>query len=158
MDEDVLRQAVDLFYAPEMTAWEPMPGAIDLLRHLRAEGYPIAVIVNYPSDRIFQRIIDYTRLRPYLDVCLSSAAVEWRKPEKDIYDTVLTRWDAEPYELICVGDSLKHDITGGQAIGALTVHCRMISLAEDQRIVDSVQADAVIQDLAELPAMVQAWC
>ncbi len=158
MDADVLRQAVDLFYAPEMTAWEPLPGAIDLLQHLRAEGYPIAVIANYPIDRVFQRIIDYICLRPYLDVCLSSAAVEWRKPEKDIYNTVLTRWDAEPYELICVGDSLKHDIAGGQAIGALTVHCRMIPLAEDQRLVDSVQPDAVIQDLAELPAMIQAWC
>ena len=157
MDEDVLRRAVDLFYAPEMTAWEPMPGAIDLLQHLRGEGYPIAVIANYSSDRIFQRFIDYTGLRPYLDVCLSSAAVEWRKPGKEIYDAVLTRWDAEPYELVCVGDSLKHDVSGGQEIGALTVHCRMIPLAEDQRIVKKVQPDAVIQELAELPALVQSW-
>ena len=150
--------AVDLFYAPEMTAWEPMPGAIDLLQRLRAEGFPLAVIANYPSDRIFQRIIDYTGVRSYLDVCLSSAAVEWRKPEKDIYDAVLKRWDAEPYELVCVGDSLKHDVAGGQAIGALTVHCRMIPLAEDQRLVDSAQPDAVIEALSELPAMIQAWC
>ena len=34
MNEEVLRRAVDLFYAPEMTAWEPMPGAIDLLQRL----------------------------------------------------------------------------------------------------------------------------
>ena len=158
MDGAVLGGAVDLFYAPEMTAWEPMPGAIDLLQRLRAEGFPLAVIANYPSDRIFQRIIDYTGVRSYLDVCLSSAAVEWRKPEKDIYDAVLKRWDAEPYELVCVGDSLKHDVAGGQAIGALTVHCRMIPLAEDQRLVDSAQPDAVIEALSELPAMIQAWC
>lgn len=154
---DVLRQAVDLFYAPEMTAWEPIPGAIDLLQHLGSEGYPIAVIANYAIDRIFQRIIDYTDLRPYLDVCLSSAAVEWRKPGKEIYDTVLTRWDAEPYELVCIGDTLQHDISGGLTLGALTVHCRMIPLAEDQRIIDSVQPDEVIEDLAELPAIIQAW-
>ncbi len=157
MNEEVLRQAVDLFYAPEMTAWEPVPGAIELLAELRDEGFPLAVIANYASDRIFQRIIDYTGLRPYVDVCLSSAAVEWRKPEKEIYDAALGRWDAEPYELVCVGDSLKHDVAGGQAIGALTVHCRMIPLAEDQRIVESVQPDAVIDELAELPAMVRAW-
>ncbi len=157
MNEEVLRRAVDLFYAPEMTAWEPMPGAVELLQHLRAEGFPLAVIANYASDRIFQRIIDYTGLRSYLDVCLSSAAVEWRKPEKDIYDAVLTRWDAEPYEIVCVGDSLKHDVAGGQEIGALTVHCSMIPLAEDQRIVDSIKPDAVIEDLSELGALVERW-
>lgn len=157
MDGAVLRRAVDLFYAPEMTAWEPMPGAIELLQRLRGEGYLLAVIANYSSDRIFQRMIDYTGVRSYMDVCLSSAAVEWRKPETEIYDAVLKRWDAEPYELVCVGDSLKHDVAGGQAIGALTVHCRMIPLAEDQRLVDSVQPDAVIGALSELPAMIEAW-
>ena len=55
-----------------------MPGAVELLQRLCAEGFPLAVIANYASDRIFQRIIDYTGLRSYLDVCLSSAAVEWR--------------------------------------------------------------------------------
>ena len=158
MNEEVLRRAVDLFYAPEMTAWEPLPGATDLLQRLRAEGYPLAVIANYSSDRIFQRIIDYTGLRAYLDVCLSSAAVEWRKPEKEIYDAVLKRWDAEPYEIVCVGDSLKHDVAGGQEIGALTVHCTMIPLAEDQRLVDEIEPDAVIEKLSELPELIETWC
>lgn len=157
MDRDVLARAVDLFYAPEMTAWEPMPGARGLLQQLQAQQIPVAVIANYSIDRVFQRMIDYTGLRPYLDVCLSSASVEWRKPGKDIYDAVLKRWDVEPYELICVGDSLKHDIAGGHAIGALTVHCRMIPLAEDQRIVDSVQPDAVIDELSQLPALLESW-
>lgn len=158
MNEDVLRRAVDLFYAPEMTAWEPMPGAFELLQQLHAAGFPLAVIANYASDRIFQRIVDYTGLRPFLDVCLSSAAVEWRKPDQQIYDVALQRWDAEPYEIVCVGDSLKHDVAGGQAIGALTVLCRMIPLAEDQRLVDSIEPDAVIEELPELPALIETWC
>ena len=63
-----------------MTAWEAMPGAIELLAELREGGFKLAVIANYASDRVFQRIVDYTGLRPYVDVSLSSAAVEWRKP------------------------------------------------------------------------------
>lgn len=157
MDPDVLRRAVDIFYAPEMTAWEPMPGALELLRSLKAEGYKIAVIANYGCDRVFQRIVDYTGLRPFLDVCLCSAAVEWRKPGREIYDAALKTWDAEPYELVCVGDSLKHDIAGGLEMGSLTVHCRMIPLAEDQRIVDAVTPDAVIDELNQLPALIEAW-
>lgn len=158
MNEDVLHRAVDLFYAPEMTAWEPMPGAIELLQQLQAAGFPLAVIANFSSDRIFQRIVDYTGLRPYLDVCLSSAAVEWRKPDQQIYDVALKRWDAEPYEIVCIGDSLKHDVAGGQAIGGLTIHCRMIPLAEDQRLVDEIVPDAVIEKLSELPAQIETWC
>jgi FMN phosphatase YigB (HAD superfamily) len=157
MDPDVLHRAVDLFYAPEMTAWEAMPGAVDLLRGLSEEGYKIAIIANYSCDRVFQRIVDYTGLRPYLDTCLSSAAVEWRKPGRDIYDAILKRWDAEPYEVICVGDSLKHDIAGGIDLGAQTIHCRMIPLAEDERIVETVHSDEVVGDLSEIPALIHAW-
>lgn len=157
MDADVLRRAVDIFYAPEMTAWETIPGALDLLRWLNAEDYKVALIANYACDRVFQRIVDYTGLRPFLDVCLCSGAVEWRKPGREIYENVLKRWDAEPYELVCVGDSLKHDIAGGLELGALTVHCRMIPLAEDQRIVDIVAPDRAIDDLAHLPALIEAW-
>jgi len=157
MDPDVLRRAVDIFYAPEMTAWEAMPGALDLLRWLNTEGYKVALIANYGCDRVFQRMVDYTGLRPFLDVCLCSGAVEWRKPGREIYESVLKRWDAEPYELVCVGDSLKHDIAGGLELGALTVHCRMIPLAEDQRIVDVITPDKAIDDLTQLPGLIQAW-
>lgn len=157
MDPNVLNRAVDIFYAPEMTAWEAMPGALDLLKGLRAEGYKVALIANYGCDRVFQRMVDYTGLRPFLDICLCSAAVEWRKPGQDIYGSALKSWDAEPYELVCVGDSLKHDIAGGLELGALTIHCQMIPLAEDERIVEVVTPDAVIDDLAQLPAFIRQW-
>lgn len=157
MDPDVLHRAVELFYAPEMVAWEPMPGAHQLLGSLHEEGYRLAIIANFPCDRVFQRMVDYTGLRPYLDICLSSAAVEWRKPGRDIYEIALKRWDAEPYELVCVGDSLKHDIAGGLELGALTVHCRMIPLAEDQRVVEAIQPDVVVDDLSQLLECIRTW-
>lgn len=157
MDLDVLERAVDLFYAPEMVAWEPMPGAHQVLQTLVDEGYRLALIGNFPHDRAFQRMVDYTGLRPYFDVCLSSAAVEWRKPARDIYDPILKRWDVEPYEVVCVGDSLQHDIAGGLELGARTVHCRMVPLAEDRRVVAKIKPDAVIHDLGELPELIQMW-
>lgn len=157
MDLDVLNRAVDLFYAPEMVAWEPIPGAIELLAQLQDNGYRLGIIANYSCDRVFQRIVDYTGIRPYLDLCISSASVEWRKPGADIYSIALKRWDAMPYEVVTVGDSLKHDVSGGINLGAMTVHCRMIPLAEDARIAESVTPDAVIDDLAQLPALIHEW-
>ena len=122
MDPTVLQHAVDLFYAPEMTAWRLNPGALSTLQALHARRYNLAIVANYNCDRVFQRIIDYLDLRPYLDICLCSASVEYRKPDEKIFNIVLERWDALPYEVVIVGDSLQHDVQGGIELGALTVH------------------------------------
>ena len=63
MDPQVLKQAVDMFYAPEMTAWRLAPGAKQVLESFRADGYKLALLANYNCDRVFQRTIDYLGLR-----------------------------------------------------------------------------------------------
>ncbi|MFN8491125.1 MAG: HAD family hydrolase [Caldilineaceae bacterium] len=161
MDPEVLKRAVDIFYAPEMTAWQLNPGALELLKHLNAEHYKVAIVANYNCDRVFQRTIDYLGLRPYLDVCLTSASVEYRKPDEKIFTPILERWGVLPYEVVVVGDSLLHDIKGGIELGALTVQC-MIGVnaqvaLDNQQVAGQVASDAVVDNLVELPAIVQAW-
>jgi len=161
MDPDVLRRAVDIFYAPEMTAWTSAPHALDVLSALHDEGYKLAILANYNCDRVFQRTIDYLGFRPYLDVCMASASVEYRKPDERLLQLVLDRWDALPYEVIVVGDSLVHDVQGGLDLGALTVHVdgpTTPQVAHDnEQVADQVQPDAVITDLAQLPTHVRQW-
>jgi putative hydrolase of the HAD superfamily len=161
LEPAVLKQAVDLFYAPEMTAWRLHPYALGALQTLRSAGLPIAVLVNYNCDRVFQRTIDYLGIRPYLDVCLASASVEQRKPDSKFFQIVVERWKVLPYELVVVGDSLAHDIQGGLDLGALTVHCAWPTtpqVAHDNaQLAAQVQADAIIDDLRQLPALVAAW-
>lgn len=161
MDPKVLHRAVDLFYAPEMTAWRLRPGAREVLAALHAEGYKLALVANYGLDRAFQRTVDYLGIRPYLDICLCSAAVEYRKPDPKFLEIVLERWDALPYEVVVVGDSLRHDIQGGLELGALTVLLAgetAPQVAHDNaQLADQVRPDATIEGLDELPALVQAW-
>jgi putative hydrolase of the HAD superfamily len=161
MDPDVLKRAVDIFYAPEMTAWQAAPHALELLQTLHADGYKIAVLANYNCDRVFQRIIDFLGFRPYLDVCITSASVEHRKPDEKLFNLVLEHWDVLPYEVVVVGDSLSHDIRGGLELGALTVQVSGPTDAQTEhdnaQLADQVQPDAVIEDLAQLPALVHAW-
>jgi putative hydrolase of the HAD superfamily len=161
MDPQVLRQAVDLFYAPEMTAWQLAPAVKETLEALRADGCKLALLANYNCDRVFQRTIDYLGLRPYFDVCLCSAAVEYRKPDANFFQIVLDRWDALPYEVVVVGDSLVDDIAGGLELGALTVWVdgpTSPQVAQGNHLAaGEVRPDAVITTLAALPALVQAW-
>src|SRR5262249_24555448 len=50
LDPTVLKQTVDIFYAPEMTAWQLMPGVPALLQLLHGAGYKLAVLANYNCD------------------------------------------------------------------------------------------------------------
>ncbi len=169
MDPDVLRRAVDIFYAPEMTAWRLRPGAKDVLETLYNQGYKLAVIANYNCDRVFQRTIDYLGIRPYLDLCLCSAAVEYRKPDPQIFQIALDRWDALPYEVVIVGDSLREEIQGGIDLGALTAWVDLSDASangtvpdaqvafHNQQLAGEVVPDATLRHLGELPAHVAHW-
>jgi putative hydrolase of the HAD superfamily len=161
MDPDVLRRAVDLFYAPEMSAWRLRAGAAELLAQLRAAGYFVGVIANYNCDRVFQRAVDYLGIRPYLHLCLCSASVEFRKPDPKLYEIALAQWDLLPYEVVVVGDSLAHDIAGGIELGALTVWTQpranpQVAFANDQ-LRAQVQPDAAVTELAELFPLITTW-
>lgn len=167
MDPDVLRQAVDIFYAPEMTAWRLAADVRETLQTLRDSGCRLALLANYNCDRVFQRTVDYLGLRPYFDVCLCSAAVEYRKPDARFFQIVLDRWDALPYEVVIVGDSLVDDIGGGLELGSLTVwldgpggpggpaSAQVAHQNETYR--HQITPDATIRDLSELPALVTQW-
>lgn len=161
MDPNVLRRAVDIFYAPEMNAWRLHPGALEMLKTLHAAQYKLALLANYNCDRVFQRTVDYLGVRPYLDLCLTSASVEYRKPDPQIFQLVLTQWEALPYEIVVVGDDLRRDIQGGIEIGALTVQATLATNTQVQfdnaALATTVKADAAITTLAQLPALIQAW-
>ncbi len=161
MDPDVLRQAVDIFYAPEMTAWRLQPGALAAIQQLHAAQYKLAILTNYNCDRVFQRTIDYLGLRPYMDVVLASAAVEYRKPDEKFFNLVLERWDLLPYEVVVVGDSLAHDIRAGIELGALTVQTHFATDAQvahdNAQLAGEVVPDATLDAWAELPDLVQRW-
>lgn len=161
LDPAILQQAVDVFYAPEMTAWRLYPRAREVLAELRAARFKLAIIANYNCDRVFQRTVDFLGLRSYLDICLSSASVEYRKPDAAIFDIVRNQWDLLPYELVIVGDSLRHDIAGAVDLGALAIQTAFGAdpqVAFDNRqAADSVSANAVVTSLAEVPALIKEW-
>lgn len=161
MDPDVLSRAVDLFYAPEMTAWQLRPGAKALLTELRAAGLRLALLTNYSCDRVFQRMIDYLQIRDHFDLCLSSASVEYRKPDTQFFDLALEHWDLLPHEVVVIGDSLAHDIKGGIELGALTVHVTMETSPQiahqNQELAGQIEPDAAVDALEQIPALVRRW-
>lgn len=165
MDPAILQKAVDIFYASEMVAWKLRPGVRPLLEYLDAQGYKLAVVANYSCDRVFQRIIDYLGIRPYLDMCICSASVEYRKPDTKLFQLVLDHWDVMPYEVVMVGDDLQQDIAGGIALGTMTVQIHPESdqivdaqvVFDNEQVIETVRADAVIDQWRQMPDIIEAW-
>lgn len=161
MDPEVLRRAVDIFYAPEMTAWQLRPGARELLEALHAAGYKLALMANYNCDRVFQRMVDYLAVRPFFDLVISSASVEYRKPDAKFLELALDHWNALPYEVVTVGDSLRHDIAGGLEAGTLTVLLTQTTTPQidhdNETLAEQVRPDARLDDLTHLAAQIEQW-
>lgn len=162
MDPEILKRAVDIFYAQEMTAWRLHSDAVETLARLRNEGYTLALMANYNADRVFQRTVDYLGIRQYFDLVVTSAAVEYRKPDPRFFEIALKRWDALPYEVVVVGDSLKEDIAGAIETGCLSALLQVDEgdaqvRHDNQRLAGQVIPDATIRDLAQLPALVEQW-
>lgn len=162
MDAQILQTSVDLFYAPEMTGWDLLPGVTDTLATLQDMGLKLAVIANYPCARVFQRTIDYLQLRRFFSVALCSASFEWRKPSPAIFEQVLQQWELYPYEVAVVGDNLREDIAGGLQLGAMTVRAQ-VTVADAQTTYDNQRAEAEItpdvsfETWPELIDLIRPW-
>ena len=162
MDQQVLKTSVDLFYAPEMTGWDLLPGVTDTLAALQDMGLQLAVIANYPCARVFQRTLDYLQLRSFFSVALCSASFEWRKPSPEIFDQVLKQWDLYPYEVAVIGDNLREDIAGGLQLGAMTVRAQVTAADaqttyNNQRAEARITPDASFKTWPELIDLIRPW-
>jgi putative hydrolase of the HAD superfamily len=165
MDPETLQRAVEIFYAPEAAAWQLRPGARALLNRLRAEGYRLALMTHFNADRVFQRVVDQLGLRLYFDIVLSSSAIEYRKPDPRYFQVAIDHWQLMPYEVVVVGDSLKHDVAGALETGSLSILVTDPTGAfadpqvthDNTELAGQVQPDAVVASLDEILAHIHAW-
>lgn len=107
------RQAYEL-------AWQAVPGAIDLLTHLRRAGLPIVIVTNNIVLEQRQKLAR-VGLDRYIDVLVTSEEVGITKPSPGIFVEALARVGAGADEAVMVGDAWSTDIEGARAAGVRAV-------------------------------------
>jgi putative hydrolase of the HAD superfamily len=117
VSQELIEEAVNVFFAFEEAHWRAYPEAIATLRQLSEEGYRLALISNATNDPLIQRLVDKGGFRKWLDVALSSAGVGVRKPHPKIFQKVLDHWDFAPSRAVMIGDTLQFDVLGAQNVG-----------------------------------------
>ena len=122
------------------------PDALETLATIRASGRPIGLITN-GSVRMQSGKIECLALASVFDVILISDGEGIAKPDPEIFRRALTRIGAGAKRAVFVGDNPEADIAGARAAGMRTIWRR------DAAVSQAVEADAAIDQLAELVAI-----
>jgi HAD superfamily hydrolase (TIGR01549 family) len=126
----------------------PFEDAIDTLETLRARGLRLACVTNRVfSGPAFFEEVDALGLTPHFDVLVASCDIGYMKPHQKIFLHALDLLAVAPRDAVMVGDSLRADVAGAQALGMTAVWRKPRKPFEEP---DGIQPHFTIEELREL--------
>ncbi|MFX0096944.1 MAG: HAD family hydrolase [Candidatus Hodarchaeota archaeon] len=118
----------------------------DSLKLLK-KHYRYLVIVSNSSDGFFARDdIRYLGLDQHIDLIVTSADLDSRKPDPKIFTHTLEILDVGPKQSVFVGDDLAADIGGAKNVGMYAIYLNR----KNEEIDSDIRPDAQIPNLSQL--------
>lgn len=143
-----------LWYVPLRRRATVEPGAAEMLRGFREQGFKLGLISNtFVPGEVLDRHLSEEGLLELLPWRIYSCDVRYRKPNRRIFRIALERAELEANRTMFVGDSLKADVRGANRTG-------MISVLKDpagQHSRSSASPRHSIGRLAELEPLVRGY-
>ena len=96
-------------------AYRPVPGAIEVLRRIKA-ARPIGIVTNHIMSEQVKKIAAIG-VAPFIDELVVSAEVGVAKPAAQVFQVALSRLDGTPDQAVMIGDSWSSDILGATGLG-----------------------------------------
>lgn len=134
---------------------EPFPGVLALLGRLERANIRWGVATNKPL-RFAQPIMNALHLSSRSAVLLCPDHVENSKPAPDMLLAACEQLQLDPRQVLYVGDD-KRDIDAGRAANMHTVAVRYGYIVPGDNP-SNWGADAVVDDIAEIDALLEAQC
>jgi putative hydrolase of the HAD superfamily len=144
-------------------SWQPHtltdPDALPLLDALRARGIRVGVLSNTLWTREFhEEVFRRDGLLGHLDGAVYSSEIAYTKPHPEAFRAAIAAIGIEdPAACVMVGDRPFDDIHGARQVGMRTVLVPHSSIPADQHGHTLGEPDAVVQRLADLLPLVDAW-
>jgi putative hydrolase of the HAD superfamily len=143
--------------------WDPHtltdPDVPELFGWLRGQGIRVGILSNtiWPRDR-HEGIFARDEVLALIDGAVYTSEIAWTKPHADAFRAALAAVGvAAPERAVFVGDRLFDDIHGAQAVGMRAVLVPHSDVPHWQRGHTEGTPDAVIERLADLKAVIEAW-
>jgi putative hydrolase of the HAD superfamily len=128
-------------------AIRPMPGAVDALRRLRAQGVLLALVTNGNAAGQRRKIVKFG-LSPLFDCIVIEGELGAGKPDPQIFLHALRALDVSPEESWMIGDNLVADVGGAQRLGIHGVWVDHAGWGIPDEV--AIVPDRIIRSLAEL--------
>ena len=146
--------AASRFVVAENQVWRPThhlePAVVEAIDELRTRGLKVGLISNaFDPPTLMRELFAEIGLLERLDATVLSAEVGKRKPHALMFESALDQAGVEPREAVMVGDRLREDVAGAQALGIATVQARWFA--------DDDSAVATPDAVADTPADVLRW-
>lgn len=133
------------------------PDVIPTLEWLQGQGYRIGSVTNRSlGDEPFRQELRHHDLLDYFEVLALSCEVGYMKPHAAIFEHALEALGVAPEEAVMVGDSLRADVAGAQALGMTAVWKRNHASPADSGMdasEGSITPDYTIETMGDLPAL-----
>jgi len=101
----------------------PRTDAVEVLSHLKAEGYKTGLISNCSAETT--TIWEETPLAPFIDVTVFSCSEGLMKPDPRIFQIAIERLAVEPGDCLYIADGIGQELTSASQIGMQAVLIRV---------------------------------
>ncbi|CAN5453849.1 hypothetical protein BH23ACT9_BH23ACT9_08950 [soil metagenome] len=157
LDVDVAEAVIEVAHDAHLDAWTATihhkPSAAGVLGAMREAGLRTGLLSNTHWPRSFhERFLERDGLSDLIEQRLYTSEIDWMKPHPIPFTLLAERLDVAPEDCVFVGDRAIDDIQGAGGVGMRTVW-----MANDVTPGDPSGADAHLDDLADLPALLQSW-
>jgi putative hydrolase of the HAD superfamily len=148
-------ELADLYSRVRIENMYLLPHALDTLSFIRNKNFKLALLTNGDSKSQRGKINRFD-LEPYFDCIAVEGELGYGKPDKRVFLYALEKLDSRPDSTIMIGDNLKWDIAGPQALGIRAVwhDWKKTGLPESSEI----KPDHIIQDLRNIAEILEFYC
>lgn len=113
-------------------------------------GVDVAIVTNL-TTRIQLEKLRVLDIDEYIDLVVTSEEIGREKPGAAMFATPLTELDRRPSEAVMVGNSVRNDVEGGNAVGLDTV---LFNADPDRELAGHERPDHRIEEFAALQEVV----
>lgn len=104
--------------------------AFDWIHSLKEKGYRVYLLSNYPR-RLYSQSIEELAFVEEVDGAIFSYEVQATKPEPEIYEALLEKYQLNPTECVFLDDN-RNNIIAANKLGMATIHFHTKSQAEEE--------------------------
>ena len=115
-DRDLAHEVAEKYRDLRQARSTLFPGAMDALDRLRAEGVRLGMMTN-GAAAVQRTKIERFGLAPYFDHIVIEGEFGAGKPDRRVYDTLLSALDVTPADAWAIGDHLEFDVLAPMQLG-----------------------------------------